>query len=463
MKLDTHRLIGILITGLITFPFGCKEHNPLETVASGKPNILIILPDDLGWADVGYHGSDVKTPNIDKLAGSGVRLKQHYVMPTCTPSRVGLMTGLYPSRYGVLGPAYGEVIDSGDPTLPSILADHGYFTAIVGKWHLGSPPYTPLKYGFQSSYGYFDGQIDPYTHEYKRETPLIGRRSWHRNDKNLDESGAHVTDLITAEAIRIIEEDRDEPFFLYVAHHVPHYPLDEPSEWMSVYDDIPQMHPSRRLFAASVTHMDDGIGKIIDALERTGRRENTLVIFTSDNGGQMDWHSTTEYNGNYADKPLSVLGNNFPLRGWKGQLYEGGIRVPAFVNWPGKLAPGVVDSLIHISDWLPTLSHLTGYDKLLRSDLDGMNVWPVIMGERPKPEPRTMYWKTHSAYAVREGNWKLLLNRNNDSVELYELENDFRENNNLRNSNPEKVDHLLNLLEKFKDGDRDSETAPIAL
>jgi arylsulfatase A-like enzyme len=312
-------LISLSVAGLMAFSFGCQGENAGETYSPDKPNIIIILPDDLGWSDVGYHGSDVRTPNIDKLAKAGVRLNQHYVMPTCTPSRVSLMTGLYPSRYGVLGPAYGEVIDLGDPTLASLLGDNGYFTAINGKWHMGSPPYTPLKYGFHSSYGYFDGQIDPYTHEYKMETELTERRSWHRNDEYLDESGTHVTDLITAEAVRIIEEDREEPFFLYVAHHVPHFPLDEPTEWMSVYDDVFQ-HPSRKLFAASVTHMDDGIGKIIDALERTGKRENTLIIFISDNGGQRSWQSDTEYEGRYADKPHTVLGNNFPLRGWKTEL-----------------------------------------------------------------------------------------------------------------------------------------------
>ncbi|MEX0882942.1 MAG: sulfatase-like hydrolase/transferase, partial [Cyclobacteriaceae bacterium] len=246
-----------------------------------KPNIILILPDDLGWTDVGYHGSDIQTPNIDKLAREGKIMEQYYVMPTCTPTRVSLMTGKYPSRYGVLAPAYGEVIDLGAPTIASLLSENGYFTAIAGKWHMGSPPYTPLKYGFQSSYGYFDGQIDPYTHEYKTETELTERRSWHRNDEYLDEDGKHVTDLITAEAIRIIEEKRENPFFLYVAHHVPHYPLSEPEKYLSIYDDQTMMHPSRKLYAASVSHMDEGIGKIIDALERTGQRENTLIIFVS--------------------------------------------------------------------------------------------------------------------------------------------------------------------------------------
>ena len=463
MKLNNPKLLGLSVAGLIVLPFGSIDRSPASIGNLEKPNILIILPDDLGWADVGYHGSDVRTPNIDNLAKTGIMFQQHYVMPTCTPSRVSLMTGLYPSRYGVLGPAYGEVIDLGDPTLPSILSEHGYFTAIAGKWHMGSPPYTPLKYGFQSSYGYFDGQIDPYTHEYKTVTELTDRRSWHRNDEYLDERGTHVTDLITAEAIRIIEAERDQPFFLYVAHHVPHFPLDEPDEWMSLYDDVPLMHPSRKLFAASVTHMDDGIGQIIDALERTGKRENTLIIFISDNGGQFSWHSMTEYHGDYADKPHVVLGNNYPLRGWKGQLYEGGIRVPALINWAGQLEPGVIDSPVHVSDWLPTLCDLIGYSKALRHDLDGHNIWPMITGERSFEGTRPTYWKTNNAYAVRDGQWKMLFNRRLGNIELYNLENDFRENNNVSNANPKIVEQMMDLLENFIEGDKAFETAPMAL
>lgn len=420
---------------------------------SQVPNILIIIPDDLGWSDVGYHGSVIKTPNIDKLAKTGIRMEQHYVMPTCTPTRVSLMTGKYPSRYGITVPDYGEVIDLGDPTLASLLKENGYFTAIVGKWHMGSPPYTPMKYGFQSSYGYFDGQIDPYTHEYKTETELTGRESWHRNDQYLEEEG-HVTDLLTAEAIRIIEENRKEPFFLYLAHHAPHFPLDEPDEWMSLYKNL-AMHPSRKLFAAAVSHLDHGIGKIIDALERTGKRENTLILFLSDNGGQHSWHSDTEYRGKYAQKPHSVLGNNYPLRGWKGELYEGGIRVPAIANWPGKLEPGESNFPIHISDWLPTLCYLIGAEKQVEHlKLDGKNNWPVFTGEQKVKDERLMYWKTKQYYAVRQGNWKLLINRSSEQTELFNLEDDFREMHNLNESYPEKVKLLMDLLQTLKKADR---------
>lgn len=415
---------------------------------SSKPNIIVIIPDDLGWGDVGYLGSAIKTPNIDKLATTGLQLDQHYVMPTCTPTRVSFITGKFPSRYGITGPDYGEVIDLGDPTLASILRDNGYFTSLAGKWHMGSPPYTPLKYGFQSSYGALDGQIDPYTHNYK-----TGRKSWHRNDEIIDEQG-HATDLITEEAVRSIKKKRDEPFFLYVAYTTPHYPLKEPEEWTSKYDSV-TLSPSRKLFAASVTHMDDGIGKIIDALDKTGQRENTLILFISDNGGQFSWHSKTQYHGNYADRPHNVLGNNFPLRGWKGDLYEGGIRVPAIANWPGHLKPGVLKAPIHVSDWLPTLCDLTVSEEGLQGlKIDGQNIWSNLTGQEMARKNGPMYWKTGQEFAIREGNWKLLVNRTNNEVELYNLENDFRETENRSKSNPGKTQHLMELLEIFKKDDR---------
>ena len=453
MRNNIRKLLCLSLIGMITLSSSGQNKNSIISDTPKKPNIIIILPDDMGWSDVGYNGSVIKTPNIDKLAKSGLILTHNYVSPTCTPTRVSLMTGLYPSRYGVTGPKYGTVIDLGDPTLASLLSENGYFTAIDGKWHLGSPPYTPLKYGFQSSYGYFDGQIDPYTHEYKTETELTLRKSWHRDDEYLNEKG-HATDLITNEAIRVIEREHNKPFFLYIAYSVPHYPLNEPEKWTSLYDDI-YMFPSRKWFAASVTHMDEGIGKIINALDSTGQRDNTIILFISDNGGQSNWYSRTDYKGKYADKPHQVLGNNFPLRGWKGDLYEGGIRVPAFISWQGHLKPGIVNFPIHIADWLPTLCQLTGCNlEGKHLNLDGRDIWPLLAGEQHSADKHPLYWKTAESYAIREGDWKLLVHRKTNKAELYNIENDFRETEDLSEANPEKVEYLKQLMVKIQENDR---------
>lgn len=449
MKCRSRGLMVCVFAAVVLAVVDCRAQGVERANAGEKPNVLVIIPDDLGWSDVGYNGSFIKTPNIDRLVASGIRLDQHYVLPTCTPTRVSLMTGKYPSRYGVLGPDYGEVIDRGDPTMASILAEGGYRTAIAGKWHMGSAPHTPMKYGFQSSYGYFDGQIDPYTHEYKD-----GRKSWHRNDTLVDEPG-HATDLITQEAVRVIQSESAEPFFLYVAYSVPHYPLDEPSEWTSLYDEL-NLFPSRKLFAASVTHMDAGIGKIIEALEETGQRKNTLILFISDNGGQQSWHDREQYHGKYANKPHAVLGSNFPLRGWKTDVYEGGIRVPAIANWPGHLASGVIDMPMHVSDWLPTICSLTENAQVLKKmRVDGRNIWPQLMGERPA-EARKFYWKTRNMSAVRDGDWKLIETRRDGQSgwELFNLGDDFRETTELGARHPEKLAELKALLRRFEEGDR---------
>ncbi len=414
-----------------------------------RPNILFILADDLGWADVGYQGSEITTPNIDRLAGEGVRFEQHYVMPTCTPTRVGLMTGQYPSRFGVTTPAYGKIFDDDTVTLASALRDSGYSTSISGKWHMGSPPeYVPRKYGFDTSYGYFHGQIDPYTHRYK-----TGDRSWHRNDQFIEEQG-HVTDLITNEAVRVIESEPQKPFFLYVAYSVPHYPLDEPVEWTSMYEGEFE-EPSRQWYAASVTHMDSGVGRIVDALERTGQREETLLVFVSDNGAQKSWRDDKQYDGRYANKPHNVLGDNRPLRGWKGQVYEGGIRVPALANWPGTLQKGKVAAPVHIVDWMPTFCQLAGYNQDRDLNWDGQDVWPLIEGQTTtQVDPCMLYWKTPNSSALRYGDWKLIVFNSDEKAELYDLAADPYEKQDLAQQHPGRVADLKVLLEELRKSDR---------
>jgi len=270
-----------------------------------RPNIIFILSDDQGWGDIGYHGSEIQTPNLDKLAENGVRLERHYVHPVCSPTRAALLTGVFPSRFAITGAIAADskqMLPTDVTTLPGLLSECGYKTHISGKWHLAlTKDLGPTKYGFQTSYGYLHGQIDPYTHEYK-----LGDRTWHRNDELLEEEG-HATDLITDEAIRFIGENRESPFFLYVAYSVPHYPLAEPEEWTAPYEGKIEER-SRRLYAASLSHMDAGIGRIVSALEEAGLRENTIVVYSSDNGGQEDWLNTEGlYDNRFPPDPVRTL------------------------------------------------------------------------------------------------------------------------------------------------------------
>ena len=406
------------------------------------PNVVFLLADDLGWADIGFHESDTVTPNIDQLAAGGVRLSQHYVWPTCSPTRVALLTGREPSRFGVLTPLADDGrLPPDTVTLPLALRDRGYTTHIAGKWHIGSPPkYRPLLFGFDTSYGYFRGQIDPYTHLYK-----FGNRTWHRNDKLIDEEG-HATDLIANEAIRVIRSPHDKPYFLYVAFSVPHYPLSEPDEWTASYDGKID-DPWRKLNAASITHMDAAIGRIVAAIDESGQRSNTLIVFTSDNGGQRAWSApANQYEGRY--EAHTTLGNNLPLRGWKTELYEGGIRVPCCVNWPGELPAGTTSNApVCITDWFPTFCQLTGKPADEKWKTSGKDLWPMLLG-KSTPQPRTLYWKIRERSALRHGSWKLIADNDGPSRELFDLENDPNETTNLAATQPKRVAELTHLLQE---------------
>jgi arylsulfatase A-like enzyme len=411
------------------------------------PNILFIVADDLGWADVGWHDKEISTPNLDALASTGVRLENHYVFPTCSPTRTALLTSRNPSRFGILGPIGGRstlAVPTDTLSLADVLGSRGYTTALAGKWHLGlRPEVGPRQFGFASTYGYLHGQIDPYTHRYKN-----GDTTWHRNDQFQDEKG-HATDLLAAEAIRRIERDRgSSPFFLFLAFSVPHTPLAEDERWRKPYEKT-ITESSRRLYAAAVTHMDDAIGQVIAALERTGQRDNTLIVFTSDNGGPRKGESEDNYEGRYGALP--VLANNKPLRGWKGSVFEGGIRVPAFVNWRGKLTPRVVTAPISALDWLPTLATLTGASADPRARWEGTDVWPLIAGSSTTA-PRALYWKTAKASAIREADWKLIVtsgpDANSASPSLFNLADDPYETTDLAGRQPGQVARLRKLLEE---------------
>ena len=275
-------------------------------------------------------------------------------------------------------------------------------------------------------------------------------RSWHRNDEYLEEKG-HATDLITDEAVRVIESHHEKPFFLYVTYSVPHYPLDEPERWTAMYEGT-IADPSRRWLAASITHMDHGIGQLVAALDRKHLRENTLIVFVSDNGGQKSWHSGTQYQGRYADKPHMVLGDNKPLRGWKGDVYEGGIRVPALANWSGTLAPGRCDVPIHIVDWMPTLCALAGAPPARDLNWDGADVWSCVRGAACTE--RSLYWKAPKFSAVRSGDWKVVIKNDGSGAELYDLAADPYETKDLASQHSKRLAKLKRLWADFAAGDR---------
>lgn len=426
----------------------------LASAAAAPPNVLFIVADDLGWADVGYHGSPLHTPNIDRLARSGAELHQHYVAPVCTPTRAALLSGRYWSRFGNTAPQAEQVLPFGTVTMASALKSRGYNTCITGKWHLGSlPEWGPRKFGFDRSYGALGGGTGPWDHRYKKG-PYT--RNWHRNDQYVDEQG-HVTDLIAREAIDFLNAPRGGPFFLYLPFTAVHHPLDEPAEWLKRNGGIEER---RRQYAACVEHMDDALGRVMAALEKTGKRQDTLVVFTSDNGGMGAPASDLNlYPGKYASGLR--LGDNQPLRGHKGQLYEGGIRVPAFVHWPGRVSTGKVNTPIHAVDWVPTITALSGYRPSDNAKWDGRDVWGALDGTA-KAAPRDLYWKGPGgrSFAMRSGDWKLVVHQEPQSaqrrVELFQLAADPYERQDRAAAEPATVARLEELLAAQRRRDDDA-------
>ncbi len=439
-------IVGILLGSMWIPGSGC-EGSRSDFESNLKPNILIMVADDAGWRDVGYHGSEISTPALDKLSKTGVQLNQFYVCPTCSPTRASLLTGKYPSRFGILGPIGGkstQALPTDVVNMASLLKKNGYQTALTGKWHLGlSLESGPNHYGFDYTYGYLHGQIDQYKHVYK-----FGDRTWHRNGEFVDEEG-HATDLITNEAVKYLTELRDKsrPFFLQVTYSVPHFPLQEEDKWVEPYKNIIE-NKSRRMFAASVAHMDHSIEKIMAVIKSEKLEENTLVIFVSDNGGQENWFpKETEYNGEHG--PNDVLGDNRPLRDWKKSLYEGGIRVPAIIYWPGKIEHSITNEVISVADLLPTIAALTGSQINSNAELDGKNVWNAI-AEGGSIGEREIYGRTKQQIALRYGNWKLVHNGKTPgkgTQELYDLSTDPYEKNDVAEDHPDVVN---NLMERIK-------------
>lgn len=437
-------LLGLVFTALIASQV-VAEPSP--------PNIVFIMADDLGWADVAFHGGNVPTPSLDRLAREGLELAQHYVAPVCSPTRAGLMTGRCWSRFGITTPTNTLALPMDTITLPGALKSRGYSTFIAGKWHLGSlPKWGPNHFGFDDSYGSLAGGISPWNHRYKKGPYSV---TWHRNHDLIDETG-HVTDLLTKETVGWIQK-QESPFFAYVPFTAVHLPVKEPEEWLekipeSITGDVAQH------YAACVMHLDDSVGRIVQALEEKGVRDNTLLVFTSDNGG-----STVENNDlKYPDDNCPngrLTGNNLPLRGQKGDVYEGGTRVPTLVSWPGRVKPGRVETPVQITDWMPTFCALSGHHPQHDLKWDGTNLTALLFNHTPLPE-RAIYtagprWRASS---LRFGNWKLVTHEKGESqlIELYNIASDPMESKNLAATEPQKVHEMLTKLGQATLTDNDS-------
>jgi arylsulfatase A-like enzyme len=401
-----------------------------------RPNIVYILADDLGWKDVGFHGSDIKTPNLDRLAETGAKLEQFYVQAMCTPTRAAFLTGRYPMRYGlqtlVILPDQTYGLPTNERLLPQVLKEAGYTTALVGKWHLGHAKreYWPRQRGFDYHYGPLIGEIDYFTHE------MHGQKDWYRNNQPLNEKG-YVTTLLGQDAVRYIgQHDPKNPLFMYLAFTAPHTPYQAPQEYLDRYKQIAD--PARRAYAAMITAMDDQIGNVVKALEARGMRENTIIVFHSDNGGVR----TAMFAGQIETKG-QLPADNGPYRDGKGSLYEGGTRVVSLMNWPGKIKPATINETMHVVDCFPTLVKLAGGKLEGGFPLDGLDMWPTLGEGASSPRKEVVYNIEMFRGAVRQGDWKLFWRTTLPSkIELFNLAADPAEKNNVASQNPALVADL---------------------
>lgn len=376
-----------------------------ESTASLKPNVIVILTDDQGAVDAGCYGAkDLATPAIDALAARGVRFTQFYAAaPVCSPSRAGLLTGRYPLRCGVPDNCASQrgkpgALPAGEVTIAETFKAAGYATAHVGKWHLGYTPGTmPNAQGFDLSFGHIGGCIDNRSHFFYWAGPNI--HDLHRNGTEVFADGRFFGDLMVEETAQFMTANKDRPFFIYFAINEPHYPYQPDVKWLERFNHLP--YP-RNLYAAFVATMDERIGALLGTVDALGLRERTIVVFQSDNG-----HSTEE-------RAHFGGGSAGPYRGAKFSLFEGGIRLPAIISWPGHLPDGAVRGQIaHACDWLPTVAELCGV-KLLQADIDGKSLVPVLKSaDAPSPHG-VLHWHVGGGkdpqWAVRERNWKLIGN-----------------------------------------------------
>jgi len=385
-----------------------------------QPNVVILFTDDQGTLDANCYGStDLITPNIDKLAATGVRFTQAYAHTVCCPARAALMTGRHPQRGGVrhwtqgdMNSAKGINMALEEITLAEALKPAGYRTALFGKWHLGAHrDYGPQKQGFDEFFGIRDGFIDNYNHYFLHGT---GFHDLYEGTTPVKAPGKYFPEMMVQRSLNFIDQNKDRPFFLYVPFNIPHYPEQALKKHEALYKDMKD--PARRSYGAIVTTTDHYIGQVIDKLEEHGLRENTIVIYMSDNGHSEETGNhirTGKHKSGYPEGHFygaSGGGSTGKWIGQKGSFLEGGVRVPAVISYPSKLPKGAVrNQAVTAMDWFPTVLGLCGVKQPAKAPkLDGFNILPLIHDAREKSKYKTLHFAWGNKWAVREGNWKLI-------------------------------------------------------
>ena len=380
---------------------------------SRRPNFVVFMTDDQGYGDLSCMGNtDFRTPNIDAVAEQGARFTNWYSgSPVCSPSRASLLTGRYPGNAGVRAILAGHRKATGltaqAPTIAAAVKELGYQTAIVGKWHLGLQEQSrPNQNGFDYFYGFMAGCIDYYSHIFywsMADGKTDPTHDLWENDHEFYDNGKYFTEMVTDKAVEKIRQmnREEEPFFLYVAYNAPHYPMHAPRKYL---DRFPELPADRRIMAAMLSAVDDGVGQIVDELKRQGILEDTVIFFQSDNGPSRESRNWMDGRGDpyYGGKPGGLKGHKF-------SLFEGGIRVPGIFCWPGHIPGGqVIDEPCAAMDVFPTLLTMAGGDPS-KYELDGMDISDVLMHSAPSPHEE-LYWEMEQQTAIRQGKYKLVLN-----------------------------------------------------
>lgn len=413
-----------------------------------SPNLVVIMVDDMGYTDVGFNGcKDIPTPNIDRIAENGIRFSSGYTTySVCSPSRAGFITGRYPQRFGYErnvqyrpnDPNMG--LSKDEMTLASNLKQVGYHSGVIGKWHMGAHLSNhPLNRGFDEFYGHLGGghqyfpELLTIPNGYEINSEYDSYRTWIMRNHDHEPIDEYLTDEFSNEAVSFIERNADQPFFLYLAYNAPHAPLQATEKYLSRFDHIEGV--KRKTYAAMVSAVDDGVGRVLDKLAELELEENTMIFFLSDNGGPETKNAS----------------NNGPLREGKGSSYEGGFRVPFAMQWKKELEPGTFDDPVSAMDIFATISELSGAPGNPGHPLDGVNLIPYLKGEKKGVPHETIYLRKYDnkRFAVRHGDYKLLTFENNTRKELYNLEEDLGEMNDLAETYPEILQKLDVLREEW--------------